>query len=246
MVSQKDCQITGPAASTSAGPGANKAETLSQSAVAPRLCIVGRNILLNHLLKVYLEKEIPGTCSVRIKTAWSEEDSGSGPGVQLVLFDCYALEPSDMWVKLELHGLIDPALLPIALFNICDEPDMGFEKLAIEKQVRGVFYHTEPVHLLSKGIAKILQGEIWFSRRTTSALLMEQQRYKTQTEVAEAMLTIREKEILVAIASGAGNSDIAEELRISLHTVKTHIYNIYRKIDVRNRLEATLWVARYL
>jgi DNA-binding NarL/FixJ family response regulator len=62
----------------------------------------------------------------------------------------------------------------------------------------------------------------------------------------EAMLTAREKEILVAIASGSGNTEISDEFNISLNTVKTHVYNIYKKIDVRNRLEATLWVARYL
>ena len=212
----------------------------------PVINIVGRNILLNNLLKVHMEQALPMSCSIRVSPFWSDGNPASDRDLNLVLFDCYGLTSSDLWMKLGLNGLIDPASLPVALFNICDAPDMKFEKLAIEKQVRGVFYNTEPVHLLPKGIAKILGGEIWFSRKTTSSLLIEHQRYKTHTEAAQAMLTLREKEILIAIAAGAPNGDIAEELCISLHTVKSHIYSIYKKIEVRNRLEATLWVARYL
>ena len=215
-------------------------------AATPCLTIVGKNTLLNHLLKVYLEKEMPSPCTVQVNSTWNQFHDEQCEAGQLILFDCYGLTASDLWIKIGFHGLVDPTTFWVALFNICDAPDIEFERQAIEKQVRGVFYHTEPLDLLARGITKILGGEIWFSRKTTSTVLMEHQHFRHQTEAAEAMLTLREKEILIAIAAGSGNGDIAEELRISLHTVKSHIYNIYKKIDVRNRLEATLWVARYL
>ena len=60
------------------------------------------------------------------------------------------------------------------------------------------------------------------------------------------LLTIREKEILALVSSGYGNQQIADELCISIHTVKTHTYNIYQKIGVSSRLQATLWAAKYL
>ena len=44
--------------------------------------------------------------------------------------------------------------------------------------------------------------------------------------------------MLALLAQGKSNSDIAEALHISTHTTKTHMKNILRKLDARNRTEA--------
>lgn len=51
-------------------------------------------------------------------------------------------------------------------------------------------------------------------------------------------LTKREHELLELIYQGKSNKEIAEKLFLSESTVKTHIYNIFRKLDVKNRVEA--------
>ncbi|MBQ3466283.1 MAG: response regulator transcription factor [Firmicutes bacterium] len=57
-------------------------------------------------------------------------------------------------------------------------------------------------------------------------------------EVAEQYnLTKRERELVELIYQGKSNKDIAEELFLSESTVKTHIYNIFRKMNVKNRIE---------
>jgi DNA-binding NarL/FixJ family response regulator len=53
-----------------------------------------------------------------------------------------------------------------------------------------------------------------------------------------AGLTAREREILVLIATGATNAEIASRLFLSRHTVKDHISALYRKLGVRNRAQA--------
>lgn len=57
-------------------------------------------------------------------------------------------------------------------------------------------------------------------------------------------LTKREQEILHLLTEGLSNRRIAEELSLTIRTVKFHTGNIYSRIGVRSRSEATVWVWR--
>lgn len=54
-------------------------------------------------------------------------------------------------------------------------------------------------------------------------------------------LTLRELEVMKAMQQGASNQDISQMLYISENTVRTHIYNIFKKIAVKNRTQAVKW-----
>jgi DNA-binding NarL/FixJ family response regulator len=54
-------------------------------------------------------------------------------------------------------------------------------------------------------------------------------------------LTEREEHVLATVARGMSNTEIAEELHISLSTVKTHIASLMSKIGARNRVEVAIW-----
>lgn len=58
---------------------------------------------------------------------------------------------------------------------------------------------------------------------------------------AVAVLTKREREILQLVAEGHSNSQLARMLWVTEQTVKFHLSNIYRKLDVANRTEASRW-----
>jgi LuxR family transcriptional regulator of csgAB operon len=60
------------------------------------------------------------------------------------------------------------------------------------------------------------------------------------------MLTCKEVKILEAIVGGHTNQDIADKIFLSPHTVKTHIYNLYKKIGVTNRVQAVNWARKHL
>jgi DNA-binding CsgD family transcriptional regulator len=58
--------------------------------------------------------------------------------------------------------------------------------------------------------------------------------------LSHAGITSREKEILLLLLKGAGNNKIAQDLYISTNTVKTHIRNIFQKLDVKSRFELAM------
>ena len=54
-------------------------------------------------------------------------------------------------------------------------------------------------------------------------------------------LTAREEEVLVHVAQGRTNSEIATELHITPSTVKAHLASLMRKLGARNRVEVAMW-----
>lgn len=58
-------------------------------------------------------------------------------------------------------------------------------------------------------------------------------------------LTIREKEVLMLIAQGKSNQEIASELFVTLKTVKTHVSNILSKLEVEDRTQAAIYAFKH-
>jgi DNA-binding NarL/FixJ family response regulator len=54
-------------------------------------------------------------------------------------------------------------------------------------------------------------------------------------------LTGREEEVLILVARGGTNRELADELHISISTVKTHLASLMRKLDARNSVEIAMW-----
>ncbi|MFT6153043.1 MAG: LuxR family transcriptional regulator of csgAB operon [Bermanella sp.] len=128
--------------------------------------------------------------------------------------------------------------------NLEDECD--HEKLLKWPCVRGFFYKGVSQNHISKGMASILTGELWFSRKLLSHFMSNNRKTPVKIPPAVYSLTKREKQILKLSASGAKNSEIADSLNVSTHTVKTHLYNLFKKIDVGNRIQAINWAKDHL
>jgi DNA-binding NarL/FixJ family response regulator len=58
-------------------------------------------------------------------------------------------------------------------------------------------------------------------------------------------LTQREFQVLGLLANGATNKQIASQLHISEHTVKSHVINIFNKLGVNDRTQASVWAASH-
>jgi DNA-binding CsgD family transcriptional regulator len=90
---------------------------------------------------------------------------------------------------------------------------------------------------------------VYFAVRYWLKLEIERQRQQIYSEYSQNiepkqredfknLLSVREIEVLELISKGLSNKEIAEKLFISLSTVKTHINNIYKILEVKNRREA--------
>ncbi|MDN4616936.1 response regulator transcription factor [Paenibacillus sp. PsM32] len=68
------------------------------------------------------------------------------------------------------------------------------------------------------------------------------QRSTVQNEASQ--LTVREREVLMLIAEGMSNKEIAEELHISIKTVKTHVSNLLMKCELEDRTQLAIYAHR--
>jgi DNA-binding CsgD family transcriptional regulator len=75
-------------------------------------------------------------------------------------------------------------------------------------------------------------------------LVLWRRRWGAATDPAVLGLTRREAEMLVAVASGATNREIAERFWISPHTVRTHLAHVFEKLDVSTRTQAVAVLRR--
>ncbi len=224
---------------------ANSSNKQGGAPIAERaIWIVGPRSLQNDLLANLLRKKTGANCAYgdTVTQALSAGQADTGPG--LFLFDWLG-EETDGWtekVRPDEKPLVSPHL--VAFFNV--SRNLGIEARALSDGVRGFFYVEDQPDHIQKGVRAIFDGELWVSREIMTRCLLENKgREKSYLKGAHG-LTGREVEILSLIAIGATNEEIAEKLFISVNTVKTHVYNLFHKIKVPNRLQAALWAAKNL
>jgi LuxR family transcriptional regulator of csgAB operon len=206
--------------------------------------IVGPLIFQNKLMAWYLQEKTGLACTCIKELDVASISDPNGQQTDLVLLDCLGSDYSSLWST--IRSLFDSAKkgVYVAIFNLA--PGQPFGNDLVKKGVRGVFYDDDSLPNFAKGVPAILAGELWFSRKDLMKCILEADSDSKLAMELKAQLTAREREVLLLIASGINNSQIAENLNISRNTVKTHLYNIYNKINVPNRLQAALWAAKHL
>jgi DNA-binding NarL/FixJ family response regulator len=119
---------------------------------------------------------------------------------------------------------------------------------AVEVGASGYLLKTQPVGELTDAVLRAAAGEMLIPAQELSRLLVSrQQRQRSESErqkVADR-LTSREREILRLMASGADNATMAEQLHLSLTTVRWHVQNILEKLEAHSKLAAVANAAEY-
>jgi DNA-binding NarL/FixJ family response regulator len=116
-----------------------------------------------------------------------------------------------------------------------------------KNRARGYVLKGISAPTLIKAIKKVNAGQIWVDPELPAGVNFE----RIAKSVAEAGppanetlngLTKRELEILQLVAEGLSNEEIGKRIFISRKTVKTHLTNIFDKLQVNNRFKAALWI----
>ncbi|MDP9795069.1 DNA-binding NarL/FixJ family response regulator [Catenuloplanes nepalensis] len=94
---------------------------------------------------------------------------------------------------------------------------------------------------LADAVRAAADGKAVISPAVTVRLL----RHFTRTEPADLPVTARERDVVLAVAHGRTNAEIAGDLRISLSTVKSHLASLQSKLPARNRTEIAIWAWRH-
>lgn len=124
--------------------------------------------------------------------------------------------------------------IPVVVVTTFDKDRYVYD--ALRGGASGFILKRSAPALLVESVRSAMAGDQLISPQVTVRLL----RHLSDPQPARGLweqLTDREREIAYLVADGGSNADIAEQLVVSPATVKNHLFNIQRKLDVGNRVQ---------
>ncbi len=143
-------------------------------------------------------------------------------------------------LQMERNALADIETLalrvPIVVLTASEVPADALA--AIRKGARAMVFKRLAVDTLMDAIRRVAQGEVWLPLSLQAHVVAQLRRPRM------GLLSPREEEVVRYVARGLRNAEIATALAITEQTVKTHMTSIFRKLDVRSRVDLLLYARR--
>jgi DNA-binding NarL/FixJ family response regulator len=136
-------------------------------------------------------------------------------------------------------GVADPMVVVVITTFDLDEYVYG----ALRAGARGFLLKDAGPELLVQAVRSAADGEALIAPSVTLRLLRAFADVPAGRPATQPIspVTAREEEVLLAVARGLTNTEIADALHISLSTVKTHLASLMAKLGARNRVEIAMW-----
>lgn len=205
--------------------------------------VVGPGLMMNQLLAAQLEAftgEPWGTADQLFHVPPVLESSADQGCRRLVLWDGQGKTGEQLSAAIQGCASLEISRDRLALFNL--SRGTGVEQVCLWRGVSGFFYAEDDLEQLKQGVQAMLDGKVWI----TPEMLAERVASPPAEDAGmpppwNMLISRREQEVLGLLVKGNTNQEISEQLSISPHTVKTHVYKLFKKINVSNRLEAVIW-----
>ncbi|MGX1924820.1 response regulator transcription factor [Vibrio sp. NH-7] len=134
--------------------------------------------------------------------------------------------------------LIDFFSQETATLIVYDVPETGVDiELCRYRGLKGILYQEAPIDHLFRCLDAVSNNDMWLPRKLMVKMLNEFRPYAINYQELNTTLTKREQQTLERIIQGQSNLEIAEALFVAESTVKTHVYKLYKKLNVRCRKE---------
>ncbi len=159
----------------------------------------------------------------------------------VILMDIYMPEMDGLQAAKEIRSRFPE----IAIVMLTSSERDGHLYEAVQLGVAGYLLKSLDANELFELLSGVIKGEIAMTRAMAGRLLKAVANRAADGEKGEQALTERELFVLRLVASGAGNSEIAESLSISINTVKSHIKNILGKLQLENRTQAATYALKH-
>ncbi|MEN8177685.1 MAG: LuxR C-terminal-related transcriptional regulator [Pseudomonadota bacterium] len=208
------------------------------NAKSRQILIIGNKNFQNALFAKFLNGTLGHSCDIIDVSPASDRIKIDGRET-IILIDYSNQTQSGIYNCIERIAELSTKL-NIAFINMSESCE--HDALIEWPQVKGIFYDHADQDQLLKGVQAIFDGECWFSRKSMARYLSRHRNTHRRPSQTMSVLTDKERQIIWCMAKGDSNKKIAKRLNISDRTVKTHVYNIFRKIDVSNRVQAVNWV----
>ena len=167
-----------------------------------------------------------------------------GPAVDFVVVDLDLPDGSGTRLIREVHAA-NPDALVLVLTSFTEREWIA---RAIEAGADGVLHKSRRVGEVIDAVRRLWSGELLLSPREVieAARFMDRKRQEnTRAQRLLEGLTVREREVLQALASGLSDKELAKKFHVNTDTVQTHMGNIRRKLGVVSRLQALVFAVRH-
>ena len=137
----------------------------------------------------------------------------------------------------------------VRLILMINHPEQDLVVEAFRAGAKGIFAcYESQFDVLCKCITCVHDGQVWANAQQMNSVidaLAQAPNVRLINTKGANILSKREEEVVRLVAEGLSNHDIAQQLHLSDHTVKNHLFRIFEKLGISNRVELVLYTVSY-